>query len=81
MSKMLSIELPDEVYHTLLQTAQRSGQSPEALIQQWIVNQHQTQLSDPLEPFIGAFHSGIPDWTSRHDDYLGAALLDPHDTP
>ena len=78
MSKTLSIELSDEVYQTLLKTAEQLGQSPEAIVSQWIVTQHQTQVSDPLASFIGAFNSEILDWTSRHDEYLGVALLETH---
>lgn len=81
MSKTLSIKLSDEVYQTLLKTAERLGQSPEAIVSQWIVTQHQTQVSDPLDSFIGAFNSEIPDWTSRHAEYLGVALLETHDKP
>lgn len=29
---------------------------------------------DPVEPFIGALPSEVPDWTSQHDKYLGQAL-------
>ena len=29
---------------------------------------------DPLEKFIGAFDSRVPDWTERHDIYLGKNL-------
>jgi hypothetical protein len=29
---------------------------------------------DPLEQFIGAFHSGVPDWAKDHDKYLGEGL-------
>jgi hypothetical protein len=79
MSKTLSIELPDEVYQTLLQTSQQLGQSPEAMVCQWIVQQQSSQVAEPLDAFIGAFNSEIPDWTSRHDEYLGAALLETHD--
>jgi hypothetical protein len=81
MSKTLSIEIPDEIYQAFLETAERLGQSPEAIVSQWIVTQHQTQSSDPLDSFIGAFKSDIPDWTSRHDEYLGATLLETHDQP
>jgi hypothetical protein len=81
MSKTLSIEIPDEIYQTLIQTAERLGQSPEAIVSQWIVTQHQTQSSDPLDSFIGVFKSEIPDWTSRHDEYLSAAFLETHDQP
>jgi hypothetical protein len=79
MSQTLSIEIPNDIYQTVIQTANRLGQSPEAIVSQWIVTQHQTQPADPLYAFIGAFNSDIPDWTSRHDEYLGAALLETHD--
>jgi hypothetical protein len=78
MSQTLSIEIPNDIYQTVIQTANRLGQSPEAIVSQWIVTQHQTQPADPLNAFIGAFSSEIPDWTSRHDEYLGAALLEAH---
>jgi hypothetical protein len=26
---------------------------------------------DPVEQFIGAFPTDVPDWASRHDEYLG----------
>jgi hypothetical protein len=29
---------------------------------------------DPLEKFIGAFNSEFPDWTEKHDYYLGKSL-------
>lgn len=31
---------------------------------------------DPVEQFIGAFPSDVPDWTSQPDKYLGQALID-----
>jgi predicted transcriptional regulator len=61
MAKTLSIELPEEVYQAFLQIATRSGQTPEAIVGQWIVSHHQSQISDPLDSFIGAFASGIPE--------------------
>jgi hypothetical protein len=33
---------------------------------------------DPVEQFIGAFASDVPDWTMQHDEYLGQALMDDH---
>jgi hypothetical protein len=33
-------------------------------------------ILDPLEPFIGAFPSDVPDWVSQHDKYLGATLTE-----
>ncbi len=31
---------------------------------------------DPVEPFIGAFPSEVPDWSTKHDEYLGKALME-----
>ena len=31
---------------------------------------------DPLEPFIGAFRTDLPDWANQHDQHLGKALMD-----
>jgi hypothetical protein len=33
---------------------------------------------DPLEEFIGAIRSDIPDWGKNHDRYLGEGLLENH---
>lgn len=35
-------------------------------------------LIDPVEEFIGAFASDVPDWASHHDKYLGQTLMDDH---
>jgi hypothetical protein len=32
-------------------------------------------LTDPIEAFIGAFASDIPDWTTQPDQYLGQTLM------
>jgi hypothetical protein len=31
---------------------------------------------DPVEQFIGAFPSDVPDWSNEHDKYLGQAQAD-----
>jgi hypothetical protein len=31
---------------------------------------------DPLEQFIGALPTDVPDWTSQHDKYVGQSLMD-----
>lgn len=35
----------------------------------------QKAIDDPVENFIGAFSSNIPDWADEHDKYLGLALM------
>lgn len=76
MGHTLLLDLPQEVYESLVETAQQTGQTPEAVAMQWLVNAAQAPLDDPLEPFIGAFDSGGLDWADRHDEYLGKAIWD-----
>ena len=79
MAHTLSIELPEGLYDLLVKMAQETGQPPETLAVAWLVAAAQrTAQDDPLEPFIGAFDTGIKGWTARHDEYLGRTLLDDH---
>lgn len=75
MEHTLVLEIPDEAYRPLVKTAKRIGQTPEKVAQDWLVIAIQTMLDDPLEEFIGAFKSNIPDWAEQHDKYLGQALM------
>jgi hypothetical protein len=34
---------------------------------------------DPIAEFIGAFSFGVGDLAERHDHYLAAEAMDPHD--
>lgn len=54
----------------------KQGQQPEVLAVQWLKQISQQQETDPLEKFIGAFESNIPDWADEHDKYIGQLLLD-----
>ena len=75
MTHALTLELPEQVYETLLKTAKRKGQRPEAVAVQWLVTATESQQDDPFEQFIGAFSSNVPDWADRHDEYLGQGLM------
>jgi hypothetical protein len=35
--------------------------------------------TDPLEEFIGAFESDVPDWADNHDKHLADIVMDTHD--
>lgn len=74
MSHTLVIDLPDEVYDPLTRRAQEAGQTPEEFAAQWVVTRMAQLEEDPLERFIGAFPSNVPDWTDRHDHYMGQHL-------
>jgi len=72
---MLVLEIPDEVYKILTDLAQQEGKTPEEMGAQWIATTVERIQNDPLERFIGALPSDIPDWADRHDEYLGEALM------
>ena len=80
MGHTLTLEVPDEAYAPLAETAKHRGSTPEELAVEWLVTAIQKAMSDPVEQFIGAFSSNIPDWADLHDEHLGQALMDPlHD--
>ena len=76
MGHTLTLEVPDEVYNPLLKTAEQTGQKPEELAIQWLAAVVQTFSNDPLEKFIGALKSDIPDWADQHDKHLGQSLME-----
>jgi hypothetical protein len=75
MSHTLTLEVPEDVYESLLQAAKQTGQSPEILAVQWLAQVPQKTTDDPLEQFIGAFNSHGSDWIEKHDEYLGDAAM------
>lgn len=79
MAHTLSIEVPETLYDLLVKRAEEMGQPPETLAAEWLAAAaERTAQDDPLEPFIGAFDTGVSDWATRHDEYLGQAVLDDH---
>jgi hypothetical protein len=75
MAHTLTLEVAEEIYQPLLKTAAQTGQTPEALAEQWLANAVRHFIDDPLEEFIGALPSEVPNWTEQHDHYIGRALL------
>ncbi len=80
MNHTLVLNLPGEIYEPLLATARRLEKTPEDLVLEWLKNifQQTEATDDPLEKFIGAWKSGIPNWSHRHDEYLGEEYLSHH---
>lgn len=74
----ITLELPQSIYDSVQKAAARAGQSPQELITQLLGQNIQSFTDDPLEEFIGAFRSDIPDWGENHDRYLGEELLKNH---
>jgi hypothetical protein len=76
MEHTLVLEVSEDVYEPLAKTAKQRGSSPEELAVEWLVSAIQKAIDDPVENFIGAFSSNIPDWADQHDRYLGLALME-----
>jgi hypothetical protein len=74
MKHKLVLELPEEVYTPLAQTAQKTGKPPEQLAVAWLRAVTLQAASDPLEPFIGGIPTGLPGWPDQHDQHLGETL-------
>ena len=79
MGHTLTLDVPEEVYQSLLQQAEQTGQPLEAVAVQLLASATQHRVDDPLERFIGAFHSQDADWADQHDAYLGKAAKDSMD--
>lgn len=75
MSRTLTLEIPDEVYEPLAKSAEQTGKTPEEMAVLLMTESVKHLADDPVEKFIGAFDSRIPDWADRHDKYVGDELL------
>jgi len=69
------LEVPEEIYQPLAKSAEQKGATPEELAIEWLAAAIRTAISDPVEKFIGAFSSNIPDWADQHDKYIGQVLM------
>jgi hypothetical protein len=78
MTHELTLKLPEEIYQPLVNLAAQKGQTLEELALQCISQASQQSVDDPVEQFIGAMPSNIPNWTDRHDLHLGQNLLNPN---
>jgi hypothetical protein len=76
MSRTLVLEIPEDVYEPLLKTAEQLGQTPEDTAVRWLENAARKSSDDPVEKFIGALGSDIPDWADEHDKYIGRELME-----
>ena len=75
MSHTLTLEISDNVYASLIQTAEQTGQVPEKMAAQWLAAAIQHLHNDPLESFIGTFKSNVSDWADNHDQYLRERII------
>jgi hypothetical protein len=71
MGHTLTLDIPEDVYQSLIKQAEQTGQPPEVVAVQLLASAAQHRVDDPLEPFIGAFRGQDADWADQHDAYLG----------
>ncbi len=74
MNHTLRLQIPETLYEPLIKVAAQMGRTPEELAIDWLAAAMQEYVDDPLEKFIGAFSSNIPDWVDQHDRYIGQSL-------
>jgi hypothetical protein len=76
MERTLTIEVPESIYDSLVRVAEQKGRTPEELAVEWLGHATRMAIEDPVENFIGAFASNIPDWADQHDKYIGQTLIE-----
>ena len=76
MQHKLVLDVPDPIYEPLVKVAKQTGVTPEQVAVQWLEAAGSRSAHDPIENFIGALRSDIPDWADHHDKYLGQALTE-----
>lgn len=75
MTHSLTLELPDNIYRSLAEKAAAEGRPVEDIALEQLANGDAEQdVEDPLDKFVGAFKSDVPDWADNHDKYLGENL-------
>ena len=75
MTHKLVLEVPEDVYESLVETARQEGQSPELLAAQWLADVIRGNGSDPLAKWVGAFSGNTPGWADEHDKYIGEGTM------
>ncbi|MFT3742729.1 MAG: hypothetical protein QM785_00410 [Pyrinomonadaceae bacterium] len=76
MTHSLTLELPERVYRNLAEKASKNGKRIEDFVAQDIISRDYPKFGDdPLDRLIGTLETGISDWGTGHDKYIGDAVL------
>ncbi|MBD2654033.1 hypothetical protein H6G45_11155 [Synechocystis sp. FACHB-383] len=73
----ITLKLSSALYQTLQNLAVQTGRSPEEIATELLAKDLEI-IDDPVDEFIGAFQSNIPDWGENHDYYLSQELQENH---
>ncbi len=74
MTHSLTLDLPEEIYQPLLNTAMQNGKRVEEIAVEVLASVRKTKVADPFEKFIGSIKSDITDLAENHDKYIGENL-------
>lgn len=74
MTHILTLEIPQNIYEPLNRTAKQTGKALEELALDWLAMASLAVTDDPVEDFIGAFKTNVPDWIDQHNQYIGQEL-------
>ncbi len=74
MTHSITLEIPENIYRTLDEEAKSKGRKVEEIALEKLRNGESTETEDPLDKFVGAFRSDVPDWAENHDKYIGEEL-------
>ena len=87
MSRTIELEIPDALHHRLEEAAAREGKTTEGvfmrLLESYLSSEPRARPApedDPLLKLAGVIEPDVTDVGRRHDDYIGQALVDNHDS-
>ena len=75
MIHSLLLEVPESIYQPIVEEARAEGRKVEEIALERLANGKPKKIDDPLDEFVGAFRSDVPDWADNHDKYLGENLM------
>lgn len=76
MGHTITLDLSDDLYEALRQSAAKSGHTPEQTAAECLSKHLQPPAEDPLIALAGVLDSDLHDVAERHDYYLGQRLVD-----
>ena len=77
MTHSVTLEVPDQLYRTLVEKASKKGKEIEEVALDRLSDEWPDDVVDPFEKFIGSLTAetaDIPDWADNHDKYIGEAI-------
>ncbi len=76
MTHSLTIEVPENIYRGIVNEAESKKRKVEDIALERLAKDTPPPIDDSLDNFVGAFSSDVPDWTEKHDEYIGEKLAE-----